>query len=256
MSFQLKIFKWSISLIMLIPLSVLAQQSQDSLLDMRLKKSETIEPAERTKKAVAFQERDLKFGWDLSNLLIGAISPKRTGLDFSVDYTLKENLYGIGEFGQNYYEEASSMLNYISKGKYFRVGIDYDLRKDNKDLSRDMFYIGARYGFSVFDQTLENYQITSGYWPSVLEENIQFANQAHWIEAMSGFKVEILKNIYLGLGFRVKLLLFQTGDPNAKPAPFIPGYGKNSGTLVVGFNYNVYYNLPMNYTKKSSNRAK
>lgn len=255
MSFQKKILNWFFSFLLLIPIGVLAQQKQDSTIEMRYKKSEGVLAKGNTKKPRTFFERNLKLGWDISNLLVGALTSGRSGMDFSVDYTLKKNLYGIVEVGKNSYNEESDALHYFSDGSYFRIGFDSDKRKNEKDFSRDIFYLGARYAFATFEQRIENYQISSSYWPTITEEELSIKNQAHWIETLAGFKVEIMKNMYLGLGLRVKFLLFQSGDKTIKPAPYIPGYGKTSGTIVMGFNYNLYYNLPLNYSKMKLTRG-
>ena len=255
MSFQLKIFNWFFSFLLLISSSVLAQQTEVETNEDRLKKSEGPIQKDKPKKQKTFFERDLKFGWDISNLLVGALSSSRTGIDFSVDYTIKKNLYGIVEVGKNSYSESSDAMDYFSEGSYFRIGFDSDKRKEEKKMNRDMFYLGARYAFGSFNQRLENYQISSSYWPIVIEDEINFTNSAHWVEALAGFKVEVMKNMYLGLGFRIKFLIYQSGDKTIKPAIFIPGYGKATGTVTIGFNYNLYYNLPLNYSKKTPNRA-
>ncbi len=255
MKCQPKIFNWFFSILLLISTSVLAQQTTVGKEADRLKKSEIPIEKEKQKKQKIYFNRDLKIGWDISNLLIGAISPKRSGLDFSVDYTLKKNFYGIIEIGKNSYEEKSDALNYSSEGTYFRIGFDSDMRKDEKNISKDFFYLGTRYAFAIFEQRIENYQLSSEYWPIVSGETISFNNQAHWIEAISGFKVEVFKNMYLGLGLRFKFLIFQSGDKTIKPATFIPGYGKSSGLIVTGFSYNLYYNLPFKYSQKKPNRG-
>lgn len=255
MSFQPKIFNWFFSFLLLISSSVLAQQTSTGIDEGRIKKSVVPIKEGKPKKQKVYFERDLKFGWDVSNLLVGALSSSRTGLDFSVDYALKKNLYGIVEVGKNSFEEGSDEMDYFSEGMYFRLGVDSKVGKSERNISRDIFYLGARYAFATFEQKIENYQINSSYWPAATEDEISFNNQAHWAEAIVGFKVEVLKNMYLGLGLRFKLMLFQSGDKTLKPAPFVPGYGKTSGALVIGFNYNVYYNLPLNYSKKTTKRA-
>jgi hypothetical protein len=254
MPFQFKIFNWFFSFILLASISTFAQQANNEELNQRLKKSEVLLEKGKSKKEKIPFDRDLKFGWDISNLLVGSVSPKRSGLDFSVDYALKRNVYGTVEAGINSFEQSSEVMDYFSDGQYFRIGFDTDMRKNKKDLSRDMFYLGARYGFSSFSQRIENYQITSIYWPTLFGEELTLKNQAHWLEAISGFKVEVFRNMYLGLGLRFKFLLYQA-DKIIKPSPFIPGYGKTNGALVVGFNYSVYYNLPLNYSKKKSKNA-
>lgn len=255
MPVQLKIFYWFFSILLLISSSALAQQNQLNADESRLKKSEKPLEEGKSKKEKAFFERDIKFGWDVSNLLIGALSPSRSGLDFSVDYSINRKLYGIVEFGDNNYKEVSDQLDYFSNGKYFRLGIDSRMGNKDKVYGRDIFYMGARYAFASFQQRIENYQLSSPYWPSTSEYVSKFNNQAHWIETIAGFKVEVMKNMYLGLGIRIKVMIYQSGDEILDPAPFIPGYGKTSGSMIIGFNYNLYYNLPLNYSKKITKRA-
>lgn len=254
MSFQLRIFNWFFSFLLLISSSVLAQEKTVGADDNRMKKSEEPIKEGKPKKQKVFFERDLKMGWDVSNLIVGALSSSRTGIDFSIDYALSKNLYGIVEAGINKYNETTDAMDYFSEGTYFRLGIDSKMAENERNFSRDIFYLGARYAFATFEQRLENYQINSSYWPSETGDNLSFNSQAHWAEAIVGFKVEVIKNIYLGLGLRFKFMILKTGDETLKPAPYIPGYGKTSGTLVIGFNYNVYYNLPLNYSKKTPKR--
>lgn len=256
MPFQPKIFNWFFSFLLLISISVSAQQVNIGSEEDRLKKTEGPIEKVKVKEPKIFFERDLKIGWDLSNLLASAVSSNIiSGIDFSIDYTLKKDFFATLEVGKNSYAESSDVMDYFSEGSYFRLGFDSDRRKNKKDMSRDMFFLGARYAFANFTQRIEKYQIISNYWPSVSEEEISFDNQAHWIEALTGFKVEVMKNIYLGLGLRLKFLIYQSGDETVKPAPFIPGFGKATGTIALGFNYSMYYNLPLNYSKKISKRA-
>lgn len=256
MSFQLKIFNWFFSFLLLISSSVLAQQTVVDKNEERQKNSEEPIQEGKPKKEKTFFERDLKFGWDVSNLIVGALSSSRTGIDFSIDYTIKKNIYGIVEFGQNNYRDASDAMDYFSDGMYFRLGIDSKMSENERNISRDIFYLGARYAFATFEQRLEDFQTNSSYWPSATGDNVSYRNQAHWAEAIAGFKVEVLKNMYLGLGLRFKFIILQTGDKTVLPAPYIPGFGKTSGPIVIGFSYNVYYNLPLNYSKKTPKRAK
>lgn len=255
MPFQPRIFNWFFSFLLLISISVSAQQVNVGSEEDRLKESKDPIKKGKTKKEKVFFERDLKFGWDVSNILLGAISSNTKGLDFSLDCTIKKDFYGTVEVGKTSYTSISDEMEYFSEGKYFRVGFDSDRRKNKKDLSRDIFYLGARYAFATFTQRLNNYQLNSNYWPSVTEDEVSVTNKAHWVEALTGFKVEVMKNMYLGLGLRIKLMIFQSGDKTIKPAPYIPGYGKTSGSIIMGFNYSMYYNLPLNYSKKISNRA-
>ncbi len=247
---QLKIYVWFISFLLFSNFGQ-AQQMKPDTNSIRMKKSEKTVQKDKKRKAKPFFERDIKFGWDVSNLFVGALSPTRSGADFSVETTFKQNASAILEFGRNQYATQSDAMDYSSSGNYFRLGVDFDMNSNENRISRDIFYLGLRYAFASFDQKIENFQITSSYWPTVSQTSAQFRNQAHWIESMAGFKVEVLKNVFLGLGLRFKALILQSGDQTIKPAPYIPGYGKTGGTIVVGFNYNLYFNLPLNYSKKT-----
>ncbi|MBN1650961.1 MAG: hypothetical protein JW857_06515 [Bacteroidales bacterium] len=252
MSSQKKIFNLFFSLLILVSTSALAQEIKVGEDANRMKESATTSSKEKKKKSPKIHiDRDLKLGMDISNFLIGAVTTNIDGLDFSVDYTLDKKRYAIIEFGHNSYNESSDVLDYFSKGSYVRIGFDSDTRKEKSNSSRDMFYLGLRYAFATYTQRLENAQLSSGYWPSVTQAEVSFDNSAHWGEAIAGFKVEVMKNVYLGLGLRMKILIYQSGDKTISPAVYIPGYGKTSGTLIMGFNYNVYYNLPFNYSKKN-----
>ncbi len=256
MSSQQKIFNLFFSLLFLFSTSVLAQEIKVGEDANRMKESVATTKKEKKKTPKEPIDRDLKIGLDISNFLIGTVTTNIDGLDFSVDYTLDKKRYAIVEFGYNSYNESSDVLDYFSKGSYVRIGFDSDTRKENPNKSRDMFYLGLRYAFATYNQRIENAQISSTYWPDVTQEEVSFDNSAHWGEALAGFKVEVMKNIYLGLGLRMKILIYQSGDKTINPAVFIPGYGKTSGTFIMGFNYNIYYNLPFNYSKKYPNRAR
>ena len=255
MSTRLKIFKCFISICLLLTTSAFAQQTNVELDSERMKKSITPIKEGKAKKQKTFFRRDIKFGWDVSNLLIGALSSSRIGVDLSIDYTLKENVFGALEFGNNRYKEQNDGIQYLAQGNYLKVGIDSKRGKAKDAFDRDIFYLGARYAFATFEQRIENYQINSSYWPSIIEDMASFKNQAHWMEAILGFKVEAMKNTYLGLGLRFKVMFLQTGNKTILPATYVPGFGKSGETIVIGFNYSMYYNLPLNYSKRNTKRA-
>jgi len=74
-------------------------------------------------------------------------------------------------------------------------------------------------------------------------------NTAHWAEFVTGFKVEVIKNWYLGMGVRTKFFIYRNKNL-IEPVQFVPGYGRNYSSTVIGFNYTVYYTIPLNYKKK------
>jgi len=194
-------------------------------------------------------DRDLRIGVDISTLILGAITPIRRGLDLSFEYTITPKIFLMLEGGYQYYEKENIRVRYISEGNYLRVGADYNLRKPVEQNDHDIYYIGGRIGYSSFQQEVPYYLLVNGFWGNTESSLARVKNYAYWLEFVTGFKVEILKNWFLGMGLRLKM--FVNRDKNSiEPVQFVPGYARNYNSIVADFNYTIYYNIPLNYKKK------
>lgn len=215
----------------------------------RLKVAEDI-PYEvrKQQKPKLFFNRDLKIGIDISTLISGAISPVRRGLDLSIEYTLKPKIFLVLEGGYNYFEKENKRIQYISQGNYVRVGADFNMRNPLEINDRDIYYIGFRYGYSRFEQEVPWFTLLNGYWGNSISSFESEKGSAHWLEIITGFKVEVLKNWYLGMGLRLKFFVARS-KTNIEPVQYVPGYAKNYNSGVLDFNYTIYYNIPLNYKK-------
>ncbi len=226
---------------------LLAQEADSS----RIKPAVDL-PAKKEKKEKPeklFVEHDLRVGVDLSTIILGAITPVRSGIDLSLEYKLTHNWFLMLEAGQQTYEKETEKLHYKSDGQYFRLGADYNLRKSVEKNDRDIYYIGFRYGFSRYEQEIPFYNIYNSYWGNSQASIAPEKGTAHWMEVVTGFKVEILKNFYVGMGMRLKTFI-KRSKTNIEPVQFVPGYARNYNSGVFNFNYTVYYNIPLNYKKQ------
>lgn len=225
----------------------LSAQSQNTTNRYKAKNTNTTKV--RTLKPTKYIKRDIRIGCDISPLILGFISPKRYGIDLSIETNLSQRLYGIVEGGFQHYSRQNTHIEYKAKGGYYRIGVDWNMRKSQGINDADILYLGARYAYSPFEQETPFYSITDSEWGNLIGSLPPEKAYAHWIEAIVGFKVEVLKNIFLGLGARLKVLLYsQTGDIN--PAAYIPGYARNYNTMVFNINYSLYYNIAWNYKKQ------
>lgn len=217
----------------------------------RIKVAEDIpfEKERKTPKPKMFFNRDLRIGVDISTLISGAISPVRTGIDLSLEYTIKPKIFLILEGGYNYFEKKNDRIQYISKGNYLRVGADFNMRNPVDENDRDIFYLGFRYGYSRFEQEAPWFLLLNGYWANTYSSFEPEKGYAHWLEFITGYKVEVLKNWYLGMGLRLKFFLARS-KTNIEPVQYVPGYAKNYNSGVLDFNYTISYNIPLNYEKK------
>jgi hypothetical protein len=117
-------------------------------------------------------------------------------------------------------------------------------------------FVGYRYGFSLFNQTLNNYTTNvsdmenGSYFPAVLNTIGQASTSlnAHWSELMIGIKAETLQNLFIGFSFSYKILM-NVKDPENFKTLFSPGFNRifesNTG---FGINYTISYLIP--FSKK------
>ncbi|NNE78188.1 MAG: hypothetical protein HKN31_14090, partial [Pricia sp.] len=119
---------------------------------------------------------------------------------------------------------------------------------------QNMIYVGGRYAFSAFSQTLNNYKIfdTNRYWnpddfASGSTQNQEFSGlTASWLEFVVGIKAEMLKNLYFGASARIGILITNKNPDNFSNL-FIPGFNKvtDGSRFGVGYNYSISYLIPL-----------
>ena len=219
---------------------------------------------EQKKDSIIPQEKDtviyktnygLRLGMDLSRPLFSSLYSNYNGLEIVADYRIKKNVYIAAEIG---FEEKTSIEDYsnsTSKGNYIRLGLNYNAYDNWLDMNNEIF-VGYRYGFSLFNQTLNNYTTNvsdmenGSYFPAVLNTIGQASTSlnAHWSELMIGIKAETLQNLFIGFSFSYKILM-NVKDPKNFKTLFSPGFNRifesNTG---FGINYTISYLIP--FSKK------
>ena len=109
-------------------------------------------------------------------------------------------------------------------------------------------YMGFRYGFSLFEQTLNNYTINTGNNVFDPIQNTTTITQdgltAHWTEFVIGLKAEIYDNLFIGISGSYKIMIHVEDPVNFKTL-YAPGFNRvyesNTG---FGFNYTISYLIP------------
>ena len=210
------------------------------------------------------QPYGIRVGIDLSRPLISFLEDNYTGLEFVGDYRLTQDLYLAGELGN---EKKSigvrlgidkksvdgELYNFTASGSYIKLGIDYNTY-GNWYGEQNMIYVGGRYAFSTFSQTLNNYKIfnTDRYWSpddftAGTEQLGEFSGlNASWLEFVMGIKAEIVKNLYFGASARLGFLVTNKNPDNFRNL-FIPGFNKvtDGSRFGVGYNYSISYLIPL-----------
>ena len=228
-----------------------------------------------SKDTVAYkQPYGLRVGVDLSRVLVSFLEDNYTGLEFVGDYRLTQKLYLASELGNEkktigiplgneVNNPTGDLYNFTASGSYLKLGIDYNTY-GNWYGEQNMIYIGGRYAFSTFSQTLNNYKIfnTDRYWnPDDFAvgstQNQEFSGlTASWLEFVLGIKAEIFKNLFLGASVRLGILITNK-DPENFRNLFIPGFNKvtDDSPFGVGYNYSISYLIPL-YKKDKKTKEK
>lgn len=190
----------------------------------------------------------LRVGIDLSKPLISFLEPESKGLELVGDIRVLRNYYAAVELGFEDKTSKEDYMNYTTKGSYIKAGVNYNAYKNWKGMTNEI-YIGVRYGFSIFNQTLNSYtpNVKGTYFiPAVVLPNTEFKDlSAHWVELVFGLKAETLKNLYLGFSFSFKTMI-STKEPDNFKNLYVPGFNRvYLNDTGFGINYTLSYLIPI-----------
>lgn len=149
--------------------------------------------------------------------------------------------FEMGFAGAN--KTSAEAVNFTTSGLYGRVGVDLNLIKPKKDQkpTNNIFFAGARIGFSPFAYSFTNVVVPNNYWGTDITQNFNNLTTTRvWFEIVAGMRVEVLKNIYMGWTVRNKKLLGQDVPGEFQPW-YIPGFGVKGEGSSWGVNYNIGY---------------
>ncbi len=190
----------------------------------------------------------LRVGVDLSKPLISFLEPESKGLELVGDIRILNNYYAAVELGFEDKISKEDYMNYTTKGSYIKVGVNYNAYKNWKGMTNEI-YVGARYGLSLFNQTLNSYtpNVKGTYFiPTEVVPNTEFKDlSAHWAELVFGMKAETLKNLYLGFSFSFKTMI-STKEPTNFKNLYVPGFNRvYLNDTGFGINYTLSYLIPI-----------
>lgn len=193
----------------------------------------------------------LRLGVDISKPILSNIDGAYSGFEIIGDYRISKRFYLAAELGYEEETNDEDYTNSTAKGSYIRLGFNYNAYENWLDMNNEIT-IGYRYGFSLFDQTLNSYtpNVSSLYFPAntiTVPQTVSNLN-AHWSEFVMGIKVETFNNFFVGFSVSYKILMSVKEPENFKTL-YSPGFNRifesNTG---FGFNYTLSYLIP--FTKK------
>lgn len=202
--------------------------------------------------------KGLRIGYDLSRLPVSylpLIDSTRKAFEISADFEVKPKYYAVFEYGQQQVNFTNDLYEYSSDGYYWRTGFDYNfLGKKLTVKQYEMVFMGLRFAHASYSHSASNLYIADNYWGDVIIENYGPINlSANWIEIAGGIRGELFKNCFIGWSFRARLMMSQKRDDTLIPY-YIPGFGAGDRKARIGFNYYIYYRIPL-YKVKAKEKA-
>jgi hypothetical protein len=223
----------------------------------KVNNNEVVAKTETTNETLPFKKKyGLRVGIDISKPILSLMKNNFTGFEIVGDYRIKRDLYIAAEIGAAEQDTRRDTYQFTTKGSYIAAGINYNFFKNWLEMDNEI-YMGMRYGFSSFSQTVNYYTVfqkgteingtsDSYFEPKKVEIPRDYNDlTAHWIAIVFGMKVETLKNLYLGFSVQINSLLTST-QPQGFENLNIPGFNKVYSTgNGIGFNYTLSYRIPL-----------
>lgn len=200
----------------------------------------------------------LRFGIDLFRLIQSQASDDYQGFEAVADFRIREKLYIAVEVGNEEVTKQVEQVNFSTKGTYYKIGFDLNMF-DNWEGMDNQVVLGLRLASSSYNHFLNSYTLLdrSPFWQeagAITDSGFATGERpnldAFWIEIITGFKVELVTNIYLGLSLRLNRLINDTVPENFDNI-YIPGFNKKTEDNKFGasFNYTLTYRIPLKFKK-------
>jgi len=202
--------------------------------------------------------RGPRISYDLGSLSLLYFDPDRMVYTISVDYEMKQDMYGVIDLGYQHVKINRDNYDYSSSGMYTRIGADINLLNYDKQVDvYEMMYVGGRYGLSLFNHQAEHITIPDPYWGDFVDGQIEKQHlHAHWISVVGGMRAEVFRNFFMGWSVFLNIRFYTSGGKDFD-AYNIPGFGKGANRATATFNYTISYRIPMqHYTPKIKARKK
>jgi hypothetical protein len=146
------------------------------------------------------------------------------------------------EGGYQNFRYSQYNYNYLSKGIFFRAGIDFNLL--DPFLTQGKYYagIGLRYGISIYNHEVTSFK-QDNYWGTGTGYVASSGHIGHFVEVDPGIRTAIFNNISMGWNIRLRFLIYPGTDKDLK-AVSMPGYGNATKSFSPGMTYYIVFNIP------------
>ena len=206
----------------------------------------------------------IRVGVDISKPIRTIFDDEYQGFELVGDLRITHRLFIATELGNEKLTRAEVLGNsnnpnqfeiydYEASGSYIKLGVDFNTYENWYGMNNSIF-IGGRYAFSTFSQTLNDYSLydSNRYWsPDGFVQGIQPPEEfsglnASWLEFLFGVKAELFANIFAGASLRLSYLI-TSKEADRMRNLWIPGFQKvtEDTKFGVGYNFSISYLIPI-----------
>jgi hypothetical protein len=140
------------------------------------------------------------------------------------------------------YKYSQYNYQYLNKGSFLRIGMDFNLLKPDKSQGKYYAGVGLRYGISRFTSEAPFIEKLN-YWGTTTTSLSSTTYWGHFIEFSPGIRTEIFKNVSLGWSVSLRMLLYSGTGKDLRPVNF-PGFGDGTKTVTTAMSYYIVINIP------------
>ncbi len=184
----------------------------------------------------------IRAGFDISGPAVYFADKNKLGLEGYLSADRNEKMSYVLEAGHLKYQYSQYNYNYLTKGIFFRGGVDFNLLKPETSMGKYWAGIGLRYGLSIYNSETPAFQ-TENYWGTLKSSIPERTNVGHFIEVAPGVRTELFRNVSIGWSIRLRLLISGGGGKDLRPIYF-PGFGNSSKGTNAGINYYLLWSIP------------
>jgi hypothetical protein len=182
----------------------------------------------------------LRVGTDLTLIGSTLFGTGRNQYELNTDLQFGKYFF-TADYGLGSRQHLREDFNYEYQGNYFRIGFDYNFIPDDPD--NNLIFTGLRYGRSFYSDRII-YQVNDEIFGDYSFGYENPSINGRWFEIVAGMKIKVWNQFYLGYTLRYKLFRKVSGAENFSTYE-IPGYGRAAVSNTAGFNYHIFYQIPL-----------
>ncbi|MFP4292216.1 MAG: DUF6048 family protein [Cyclobacteriaceae bacterium] len=195
----------------------------------------------------------MRIGPAVNELILSALDDKGTYYGFQADVVRGRFMlaaeYGRAELERNSEPGAppGEEFSYSMNGDFFKLGVDVNMLTDKREgsyeASNDIIFFGLKYAFSSIDDRI-SFTSRENVWGATTITQSNENLGVRWLEMNAGVKVSVYKNVFLGYTLRYRFARRYIDRSSLVPYR-IPGFGGGEDTSNFGFDYYIYYRIPL-----------